>query len=128
MSISIKELQKAILSLEKAVSLYNESKSIPEKKAFRDASIQRFEFTIELCWKVSMKILGSTTAAAKMAIREMARNNLINNPVDWINFIEGRNETLHSYDEDVAKKVYIMILNFLPHANDLFNKLNSLPK
>ena len=71
-----------------------------------------------------MKVLGSTTAAAKNAIREMARNNLIDNPEAWLNFLEDRNETSHSYDEDIAQKVYLAILNFLPLAKSLVLKLN----
>lgn len=82
------------------------SSNVEEQKAFRDACIQRFEYCIEFSWKFSMKILGSTTAAAKPAIREMARNNLINNPELWLSFVDSRYETSHAYDEDIAKKVY----------------------
>ena len=85
MSISILELEKAVQSLNEAVVLYNTTNLEPQKKAFRDAAIQRFEFSIELSWKVSMKVLGSTTAAAKNAVREMARNNLIDDPTQWLN-------------------------------------------
>ena len=128
MSISIQELEKAVQSLNEAVVLYNTSNQEPQKKAFRDAAIQRFEFSIELSWKVSMKILGSTTAAAKNAIREMARNNLIDDPSQWLNFIDGRNETSHSYDDEVAKKVFTMVENFLPFAEKLVQNLKSIPK
>lgn len=124
MGISIVEFEKAVRSLEEAIELHDGAKSDSERKAFRDAAIQRFEFSIELSWKISMKVLGSTTAAAKIAIREMARNNLIDNPVAWIKFIEDRNETSHSYDELVAQKVYSVIVDFLPHAKKLILKLN----
>ena len=124
MGVSIVELQKAVGSLEEAIELYKNARNDIEKRAFRDAAIQRFEFSIELSWKTSMKVLGSTTAAAKNAIREMARNNLIDNPEAWLNFLEDRNETSHSYDEDIAQKVYLAILNFLPLAKSLVLKLN----
>lgn len=128
MSISIVEFEKAINSLEEAISFYNSTNDNSQKRAFRDAAIQRFEFTIELSWKTSMKVLGSNTVAAKNAVREMARSNLINDPTKWINFIDCRNETSHSYDEDIAKKVFIVIQHFLPEAQTLLMALKSQPQ
>lgn len=110
-SISTVELEKAVKYLPEAVSLYKNAKIDIEKKTFRDPSMQRFEFLIELSWKTLMKILGSTTAAAKNAVREMARNNLIEDPTLWIGFIEDRNKTSYSCDEDVAMRVCLAILN-----------------
>lgn len=72
-----------------------------------------------------MKILGSTTAAAKPAIREMARSNLINNPELWLSFVDSRYETSHAYDEDIAKKVYTQIEKFLPEVEKLLLTLNN---
>ncbi|MCO5113830.1 MAG: nucleotidyltransferase substrate binding protein [Bdellovibrionaceae bacterium] len=123
MGVSTTELEKAVKSLEEALELHQKAETDIEKKAFRDAVIQRFEFSIELSWKTSMKILGSATAAAKPAIREMARNNLIQDPESWLKFIDARNETSHTYDEDVAQKVYLVVLSFLPFAKELLQKL-----
>jgi nucleotidyltransferase substrate binding protein (TIGR01987 family) len=123
------ELSKAIASLEQAISLYKHAvENSPEQKAFRDACIQRFEYSLEFCWKVSMKALGSTMAAAKPAVREMARNNLITNPSEWIDFVEVRNNTSHSYDEDVAKKVFVQIEKFFPCAKELLTELQNIKK
>jgi len=107
LAISIIELKKALDTLQESLNLYRKSETnSPEQKAFRDASIQRFEYLIELSWKISMKFLGSQTSAAKPAIREMARNDLIDNPELWLLFIDARNASSHSYDEDVAKQVF----------------------
>jgi nucleotidyltransferase substrate binding protein (TIGR01987 family) len=126
-SITVAEFEKALQSLQEALQLYDKSNSEIEKKAFRDAAIQRFEFSIELSWKTSMKALGSNTLAAKNAIREMARNDLIDNPEEWIRFIDGRNETSHSYDENVALRVFKIIQQFLPHAQNLLQQLKKMP-
>ncbi len=123
MGVSILELDKAIQSLEEAITLYQNAKTDSEQRAFRDAAIQRFEFSIELSWKTSMKTLGSTTVAAKNAVREMARSNLIDDAEIWLQFIDGRNETSHSYDEDVAKRVYALVITFLPYGKKLLEKL-----
>ena len=117
--ISTAELKKAIESLKVALTLYSKSQEENDelaRLAFRDASIQRFEYCIELSWKTSMKILGSTAAAAKPAIREMARNNLISDAEVWLKFIEARNSSSHSYDNRIAEKVFTEIELFLPEA------------
>jgi len=125
LGISINEFYKALISLDEALQLYRKAKTAsPEQAAFRDASIQRFEYCIELSWKLSVKVLGSNTAAAKPAIREMARNNLISDPNQWIDFIDARNETSHSYDDAVAKKVFAAIEAFLPLGKQLEKTLS----
>jgi nucleotidyltransferase substrate binding protein (TIGR01987 family) len=123
---STAELKKAIESLKTSLELYNNSLNEPNEDArlaFRDACIQRFEYCIELSWKTSMKVLGSATAAAKPAVREMARNNLILDAELWFKFIEARNNSSHSYDEEVAKKVFIEIELFFPEVNKLLTVL-----
>jgi nucleotidyltransferase substrate binding protein (TIGR01987 family) len=129
LSLSSEELVKAVRSLEEAVHLQSTAKDDSiEKNVFRDACIQRFEYCIELAWKLSMRLLGSTTAAAKPAVREMARNNLIQNPSEWIDFIEARNNTSHTYDEEVAAKVFLQIQKFLPHVQALLAELQKITK
>ena len=124
MAVSTEELKKAIHSLEEAIQLYIGAKDSSQQKAFRDACIQRFEYGIELSWKVSMKVLGSNISAAKPGIREMARNQLIEDPQIWFDFIEARNESSHSYDEEVAKKVYEVAKKLPAEAHKLLSKLN----
>ncbi len=126
MSVSVQELSKAIVSLEEVIQLYNQAKAdSAERKAFRDACIQRFEFSVELSWKVSVKVMGLTTTAAKIAVREMARNELISDPQVWFDFIEARNQTSHSYDEDVAKKIFEVVKKFPAEARLLLQKLTA---
>jgi nucleotidyltransferase substrate binding protein (TIGR01987 family) len=122
---SFAELQKAILTLEEALQFAAQNPNPPVFQIARDACLQRFEYCLELAWKTSMRALGSTTKAAKPAIREMARADLIANPETWFDFIEARNETSHSYDEKVAKRVFLQIQQFLPEAKILFAKLAS---
>jgi nucleotidyltransferase substrate binding protein (TIGR01987 family) len=132
LNISISELVKAQASLKVGVQLLKksvENKDIEEiRLAFRDACIQRFEYTMEFSWKLSMKVLGSLTAATKPAIREMARNNLIDNPEKWMQFLESRNETSHAYDEEIAIKVYQQIELFIPEVDKLIIALDKIQK
>jgi nucleotidyltransferase substrate binding protein (TIGR01987 family) len=122
---SVKELESAVASLHESLELLNDKNIIDKKilKAIRDACIQRFEYCIELSWKTSMKILGSKTVAAIPAIREMARSNLIKDPSLWLDFIDARNESSHSYDEIVAEKVLTKIKIFYPESLMLLDVL-----
>jgi nucleotidyltransferase substrate binding protein (TIGR01987 family) len=128
LAITTEELKKALNSLKIASNLMKKSDlQDPElQKALRDACIQRFEYSIELSWKTSMKVLGSSTMAAKPAIREMARNNLISDSGLWLEFIEARNETSHAYDEDVAAKVFLNVQKFMPEAENLIQALEQI--
>jgi len=123
MAVSIQEYKKALLSLEEAISFVKKAKDSANYKIARDAAIQRFEFCIELSWKVSAKILGSSSTTAKPVIREMAQNQLISDPNLWFDFIEARNKSSHSYDEDIAKQVYEAAEQFLTEGNLLLKQL-----
>lgn len=131
MSISIEELEKAKISLQVASELLLESvKNTPSHfemhKALRDACIQRFEFCIELAWKVSIKILGLQTKAPNPAIRDMAQNNLITHPDLWFEFLLARNKTSHTYDEAIAKAVYVEIEKCIPELEILIVNLKKI--
>ncbi len=91
---------------------------------FRDASIQRFEFCVELAWKVSKKHMGTLSTAPKTVIREMAQAGLINSPELWFEFLEARNLSSHSYDEEVAKKIQNIFNSFYNEAEKLLKNLS----
>jgi len=70
MSVSIEKFAKAVNALEQSLAR-------PEDDVVRDASIQRFEFCVELAWKTNRKFMGTQSSAPKQVIREMAQNGLI---------------------------------------------------
>lgn len=127
-SLSIEELSKAASTLTEGLDFANRSLGDEVRfKIARDACIQRFEYCIELAWKVSVKKLGSQTKFPKQAIREMARADLVHSAEVWLDFIEARNNTSHSYDEQVASKVFQQIVLFQPEVQKLIVNLAKLP-
>lgn len=133
MSISFEELIKVTDSLKVSNELLREffqkePQNIPLHKALRDSCIQRFEFCVELSWKTSMKVLGLPTKAPNSAIREMAQNNLIDDIQLWFSFLEARNKTSHTYDEDIATSVYSEVARIIPELDQLISKLQVLQK
>lgn len=119
MAVSLVEYKKALVSLEKALA---------EKKSdiTRDASIQRFEFCVELAWKNSRKVMGTATSAPKQVIRELAQNQIITDVDFWLSAIDHRNLSSHTYNEVLAEKVYEFCKVFLSYAQDLLKKLEKL--
>ncbi len=124
MSTTIEQLSKANTSLKTSrdllkKALKDDSNNIELHKALRDACIQRFEFCIELAWKVSIKNLGLETKAPNPAIRDMAQNKLIDDIQLWFGFLLARNKTSHTYAEEVAKAVYIEVEKLIPELDKL---------
>jgi nucleotidyltransferase substrate binding protein (TIGR01987 family) len=116
MAVSIDEFSKALRSLENALAL-------PKNDIVRDASIQRFEFCVELAWETAKKHMGTSTSAPKQVIREMAQAGLVSDVTFWFEVLKGRNESSHSYNEPVAEKIYALAKTFLPEARELQKKL-----
>jgi nucleotidyltransferase substrate binding protein (TIGR01987 family) len=117
--ISLFRLRKALESLKKG---YTDNPSELE----RDGLIQRFEYTLELCWKSSKKILyanGIEVDTPKNVIRELGQIGWIPNPEDWIDYIDKRNETSHMYNEEVAIKIFSVIKRFISDVDSLLEIL-----
>lgn len=128
MGLSLRELQKARDALQISLKLLSDSKqSDPNNtnlhRALRDSCIQRFEFCVELSWKVSLKVLRVADRAPGPAVREMASNGLIDDVQIWFDFLEARNKTSHTYDEDVAVSVFAVVEMAMPHFENLISRL-----
>lgn len=96
---------------EKAVQRLKEAldKDSSEDSVYVDGTIQRFEFTFELAWKLAKAILGYQgieAPAPRTAIKEAFRTKLIADGDGWIDMLGDRNKTAHLYDESEAVKIY----------------------
>lgn len=76
--------------------------------------IQAFEFTHELAWNVLKDYLQDQGYAnligSKNATRTAFKNGLIEDGEAWIAMIESRNQTSHTYNEDLANEIATAIL------------------
>lgn len=80
-----------------------------------DAVIQRFEFTYELGWKL-LKLHLSFNGIAEVrspreTFKESFSSGIINEGNIWIDMLDDRNITSHTYDEEEAQKIYWKIKN-----------------
>jgi len=74
-----------------------------------DGSIQRFEFTFELSWKLAKNILnyqGIEASNPRDVIKETFQQKLIEDGPGWIAMLDDRNKTSHVYDEKDALEIY----------------------
>jgi nucleotidyltransferase substrate binding protein (TIGR01987 family) len=108
---------------EQALTRLEEALAQPNNEFMRDSSIQRFEFTLDLAWKsvqIFLKdIHGIDCNSPKACFREAFRVDLIEYDDFWIELVDKRNETVHTYVEELAQEVY----KVLPKAVTLFRKL-----
>lgn len=109
----------------KAVSRLEEAIRQEKNDFIRDSVIQRFEFSIELAWKTAKKSMGVTTAAPKDVVREMAQSGYIDDVQLWLEAIDMRNLSSHTYKEHLAEKVYGFACAFLPSLHALIARLES---
>ena len=110
-------------SLERFAEVLKKEKTIEN----RDASIQRFEFTIELAWKAIQKFLRGqeiVCRSPKECLDEAFKFGLVEDDPRWPQMLEDRNLTSHTYDEEIAEQVHGHFSQYLPVLQSLKEKLN----
>ena len=108
----ISDYKNALKRLKEAIE---ESKVI-DSSTIKDGVIQRFEFTLELSWKVMKYFLNSEglteAKAPRSTIRTGFNNEIIQDAKLWIDMIEDRNLTTHTYSQSTSDEIYGKIINF----------------
>ena len=107
--LQLKDLEKALIKLIEALDL-------PDTEINRDATIQRFEFTFELAWKLMQSLAQENSPnvyGPKNSIREAAKLGLIENPEKWFEYLKKRNLASHTYNEEQAREVYKATKEFI---------------
>lgn len=126
----IDALKKAISQFEQGVmrSLDN-----PQDELIRDGVIQRFEYTMDLTWKLLNRFLKNyigidenSIRTKKDIFREAAKQNLIFNAENWFTYYEARNQTSHDYDSEKACAIYETSKLFLVDVKKLIDRLEEL--
>lgn len=94
----------------------------------KEATIHRFEFTHELAWKVMKDFLEyegfQNIIGSRSATREAFNKGLLSNGEDWMNMIETRNKTVHTYDEEILNEEFNSIITiYYPLLKTFCNKM-----
>ena len=93
--------------------------------------IQGFEYTFELAWNVMKDYLeeqGITgIIGSKNAVRQAFNLGLIEDGQIWMEMIESRNISSHSYDEEIAEKLHQRIMdNFFWQLTAFAEKMTNM--
>lgn len=95
--------------LERAVGKMQEALTFPDDEPHKESTIQRFEYTFELSWKLMSSILkdqGIESYGIRNVLREAYKLQLIDNIDVWFKYADARNQTAHIYRESVADEVF----------------------
>lgn len=108
---------------ESALTRLREVLAIEKTSITRDSAIQRFEFTVDLAWKTIKTYLeekkGVRCTSPKGCIQDAFQNGIIVYDEYWLEMIDLRNETSHTYKEALAEEVFAQ----LPKAAEYCGKL-----
>lgn len=135
MSLIITSLTKAHANLR---ALYDRAEDLDlialldgvTREGLRAGIIQNFEFTYELSWKLIKRWLETNLSkddydgiSRRELYRHALENKLIENISNWFLYHENRNLTSHTYNHEVALKVYECIPEFIKDVQILIDNL-----
>jgi len=119
------KLEAVAKQYKKALDRLGEVLSVAKSDITRDSAIQRFEFSHDLSWKLIKVILeekkGILCFSPKDCFREAFRQGIIDYDDLWLELVDMRNLTVHTYQEKIAEEIY----QILPQALKLFRQLAS---
>ena len=129
--LDLSSLRDALASLHRALDRWKAANFQDEE--LRDACIQRFEYTFELCWKMLKRRLELDLADARsvdaMSFRDLMRSGgeygLVRDVDAWMVFRDKRNITAHTYNAAKAADVAAVIPGFTEHAQELLSQLQA---
>jgi len=113
----------------KAYDSFSEALDIAKSDLEKAGCIQRFEFCYELSWKMLKRVLtykGIDENSPRDVFRAAGREDLIDDPEIWFEFMKKRNLTTHTYNEDVAVEIYESLAAFKVELTKLKETLTSL--
>ena len=121
------------LNFEKAFLLLKSVQNNFEKMTDleKEGVIQRFEFTHELAWNVMKDYLTyegiQNLVGSRSATREAFRTGILKNGEVWMQMIESRNETVHTYSNQILNEQFYKISKeYLPEIENFYNTMKDL--
>jgi nucleotidyltransferase substrate binding protein (TIGR01987 family) len=100
----------------------------PQTEFVRDAAIQRFKFSFEVGWK-SVQVIARFEAqdcpSPRMAITTAWRNGWVTDEELWLDMLDERNKTSHTYRESMAQEVFDELPRYLAPLQALHTSLVS---
>ena len=114
-------------SYKKSLERLKEVMAVEPTPINKDSAIQRFELTYELAWKSTKAYLlrekDVIAPTPRDSFLEAFRARIIKDNPGWIKMGRDRNITSHTYDENIADKVYENIKGYIVLFEELKNAI-----
>ncbi|MEO5337194.1 MAG: nucleotidyltransferase substrate binding protein [Magnetospirillum sp. WYHS-4] len=131
MTLYLEPLEKALASLDRGLVRF---RGAPGDEELRDARIQRFEYSFELCWKLLKRRLEMDLADAGEVDGYSKRRlfwiggerGLVRDVESWFDYLAKRNLTSHTYNAREAQLVAGILDRFAEDARHLLNRLGAI--
>ena len=114
---AFQKLQEAVLRIKYEYyteGMLDQSKFSKGDDILKEGLIQRFEYTHELAWNVMKDFLEDRGVAGLFGSRDATREafevELIKDGKVWMDMINSRNKTSHTYNEKIADEIFEKIL------------------
>lgn len=128
MTLDLTPLERALAALQRGLTRWLAE---PSDEELRDACIQRFEFTFELCWKMLKRrlemVLPNAAEVDGMSYRALMRagaeQGLVADVAPWWVYRDKRNITSQTYDAVKAAEVAAVLPAFARDAAALLAAL-----
>lgn len=128
----MERLAERIAAAKNALLAFKEGLDAPTTTLNRDATIQRFEFTLEAAWKLAQLHLrqqeGLDIASPKGVMRACFQSGLLNEEelATAIDMVDARNLTVHTYNESLAIQIFSHLPAYFVLLTQLVDKIDLL--
>ena len=124
------KFQAILQQFERAVGKFSDVLEQEKNEYMRDSAIQRFEFTFELAWKTLkafLELQGITVYSPRDSFKGAFQLGLLDEETTWLEMIELRNLTTHTYNESTAEEIYDALPRILVLYKKLLENLKARP-
>ena len=121
-SASLAKARRLLGDFGTALGRLSEALAQPETEFIRDASIQRFEFYFELAWKALQAVAryeGADCSSPRAAFSLAWQGGWVTNEAAWLDMLDDRNRTSHTYREALAREVFARLPGHLASLEEL---------
>jgi len=125
----LNDFDNALSRLEEAISKTNAYKEQEEYSFFRDSTIQRFEFTLEIAWKSIKQFLlehdGLECRSPKACMRDFFSVGYLNEEEIslLLQMVDDRNLATHTYHESLADEIFSHIETYLRLLKNVYQRM-----
>jgi len=125
----LKDFENALQRLEEAVEKTKANVGKEEYTFFRDSTIQRFEFTLEIAWKSIKQFLlehdGLECRSPKACMREFFSTGYLDEAQVslLLQMVDDRNLATHTYHESLADEIFSHVEVYLGLLQDVYGKM-----